>query len=582
MTPADLDALEAQQQNAAALNGAVLQGLLRQGWGRAPALLSDARCVDALRIFTHWIRIAPLQREPDIVALLQARGPLRRLVEALGGQFDQVLRDAFGGAVQPAALGGPERIKLALLADARCALDFDLVEWASHEPVWAMLFTIQALDCHLLEPRALAATQLLLQTLERLPLATLPLYALQLLQRACFLVSYIDSPVRYVAKRRLVEQARHILNGHGLLVDGPRQPRAVPDAAKPRLVAIGEGMAAGHAVWRFFAEPMRDLRQHFEVTLLGTDESLANVAGDLADAFVPFERTADPLRVWAAQVQKMQPDIIFYPGIGMSFATYSLSLQRLAPLQVASVATPASSCSSEIDATLLFEGLHAPDGFGPVKYYDHHILRLALASLPESHAKSSDVPCIGVNAVAMKLNDAFFTAIETVLARYGRPCRLRFMPNVAGVELQGLMRIVLQRFPGAEVLPSMNHAAYLEALAECDIVLQSFPFGGANTTNDALDLGIPVVALASEFISGQTDRTLLQVRDLDSLCTTNVEEYVALALRLLEDRSYAAEVRDQLANLPREAGRSKRGNVTIADAILQLWEERNAAAGAQA
>jgi hypothetical protein len=402
---------------------------------------------------------------------------------------------------------------------------------------------------------------------------------LQALQRASFLASYVDSPARYQAKRRLVAQARHILAGHGLLAD-PLPARL--GQAKPRLVAIGEGLNAGHALWRFFAEPLRELRQYFDVTLLGADDAAAQAAGDLADAFVPFSRSPDPLRAWVDQVRALQPDIVFYPGIGMSFATYTLSLQRLAPLQVASTATPAPSCSPEIDVTLLFDGLRAPSGFGPVAYYDHHVLRRAeVASLPP-RAAGDGVPCIGVNAVAMKLNDGFFAAIEAVMARYGRPCRLRFMPNVAGAELQGLMRTLLTRFPGAEVFPSMSHAAYLEVLSGCDIVLQSFPFGGANTTTDALDLGIPVVALGSDFLSGQTDSLLLHQRDLDTLCTATVDEYVTLALRLLEDRAYAAQVRDHLARLPREAGHAQQGNVTAGEAIRQLWDQHRVASGGAA
>ncbi|MDB5954059.1 hypothetical protein [Ramlibacter sp.] len=575
MTPLDLDTLQGLADQAAALHEAVLRGLLQQRWGRAPVLLPQADRGAALAVLARWVTVAPLRDDSDRGALLRARGELRRLVEALGGTLEDLLRAALAGGapLHPAQVDAQARAKLALLAPAPCALDFDLGAWAQAEPAWAMLFALQALDSHALTAPALAGLRRVLQALPHLPLADLPLVTLPALQRACFLVSYVDSPLRYAAKRRLVEQARHILAGHGLLVDCPPPPAR--GASRPRLLVIGEGLGAGHAMWRFYAEPLRELRQHFEVTLLGPAEAAPSVTGDLADAFVPFAQTDDPVRAWSRQALDLRPDIVFYPGIGMSFATWSLSLQRLAPLQVAATATPAPSCSPAIDATLLFEDLAPPADLGTIARYDHHVLRPARADLPPATRpdRSDGLACIGVNAVAMKLNDGFLSAIEAVLARAPRPCRLRFLPNLAGAELQAMMGLLLQRFPGAEVLPAMDHPAYLQALAGCDLVLQSFPFGGANTTNDALDLGIPVVALASEFLSGQTDLLLLRERGLESLCARTRDDYVEIALRLLQD---AGEARRQLAESTATSFRGRQGRVSMADAILALWQERSA------
>src|SRR5689334_10725993 len=138
MTPAELDELEALQGDAGALHEAMLRGLLRQEWGRAPVLLPASRHAEALRVLTRWVRTAPLRDDADLAALLQARGNLRRLVEAMGSELDRILRDAIGdgGAIRLTAVEPPARGKLALLADARCAQDIDVLAWAAQEPAW--------------------------------------------------------------------------------------------------------------------------------------------------------------------------------------------------------------------------------------------------------------------------------------------------------------------------------------------------------------------------------------------------------------------------------------------------------------
>lgn len=577
MTPADLQALRSARAQPQALHDAVAHGLLHAGWGRDAVQLGADEQADLAGLLARWIANAPLRQDADLGLLVQARGPLRRLLEAMGLGLGEVVLRALGAeGVDLASLAPATRAKLAALADAHWALQLDLPAWSAQEPTAAMLFAVQALDSRALDGTSQAALCALLDALPRLALAPLPLFVLPALQRAAFLVSYIDSPSRYLAKAQLVAQARHILAGHGLLVDAA--PTAAPDA-RPHLAVVGEGLATGHAMWRFYAEPLRDLRRDFRVTLLGP-ASHAPDAGDLADACIALQPSDDPVRAWTRQVQNAAPDIVFYPGIGMTFATFTLSLQRLARLQVASTATPAPSGSPTIDATLLFDDFDVPPGLGPVLRYDHHVLRPARAALPQAVAATQGPSrCIGVNAVAMKLNDGFLSAIEAVLQGSQRPCRLRFLPNVAGAELQALQRVLLARFPGAEVLPSMDHLAYLAAVGECDLVLQSFPFGGANTTNDALDLGIPVVALEGHFLSGQTDRLLLAARGLDALlCARDVPAYVALASRLLHDDAFAEQVRAQLRALPDDTRRAKRGGTTAADAIRQLWQSRGAAA----
>jgi predicted O-linked N-acetylglucosamine transferase (SPINDLY family) len=171
----------------------------------------------------------------------------------------------------------------------------------------------------------------------------------------------------------------------------------------------------------------------------------------------------------------------------------------------------------------------------------------------------------------MKLNASFLDVIEEIVLKYEQPCRLVFFPYVVGLELQGLSRQLKTQFPHAQVQPSVDHLSYMDKLAECDLVLQSFPFGGANTTTDALDLGIPVVGLRGIHLSGQTDPLLLAGRGLGELCVDNTEDYINLALRLLRDSDYVEEIQRRLQQASPTAGMQKIGNLTAAKVLLEFW-----------
>ncbi len=576
MNGEDLQHLLHVQHDAVHLHQAVLHGLLQCAWGRQPLLLPADQQAMLAGLLVRWVAQATVDSEEQAVALLQARSGLRRLAEASGLDLASLLSQALlpMPGCDLASLTQNSRYKLALLADAALLSPAALLEWGRQEPVLAMLFVIQALDVQTIERSAWAAVNRLIEALPDLPLADLPLSVLNPLQQACFRLSYLDSPQRYLAKQKLVEQSRHVLALHDRL---RTQCPVPPPRPRPLLLVVGEGLRDGHALFRFFAEPIRDLRKHFHVVLLSDHSVNAGTASELADEIIYFASSDDPVQAWCRQIGDLAPDIIFYPGIGMSFATFTLSQQRLALLQVASIGCPSSSCSPVIDATLLFEGLQAPAGLPLAIRYDRHRLRPARPGAGAGKVQASRAgqasPCIGINAMAIKLNDDFLSTVETILQRYQQPCRLRFMPNVDGVELQSLMRRLLSRFPGAEVLPSMGHQQYMNELAQCDLVLQSFPYGGANTTTDALDLHIPVVALGSPWLSGQTDWLLLHDRGVSGLCTWSREEYIELAMKLLQDGKFASEVRQQLQQAQQPDARSLQGDVSASDALWAFWQQ---------
>jgi predicted O-linked N-acetylglucosamine transferase (SPINDLY family) len=117
----------------------------------------------------------------------------------------------------------------------------------------------------------------------------------------------------------------------------------------------------------------------------------------------------------------------------------------------------------------------------------------------------------------------------------------------------------------------------MEQLSRSDLVLQSFPFGGTNTVMDALAAGIPMVCMEGQDLDGAADPLLLRHGGLGELVAGSATDYVALAISLLADPRARERIGAQaVAALPRLQALQASGGVSMADAVRQAWEARDA------
>jgi predicted O-linked N-acetylglucosamine transferase (SPINDLY family) len=91
--------------------------------------------------------------------------------------------------------------------------------------------------------------------------------------------------------------------------------------------------------------------------------------------------------------------------------------------------------------------------------------------------------------------------------------------------------------------PQLEHLA---AHGEIDVMLDTFPQNGGITTLDALLMGVPVVTLLGERVSGRASASMLTSLGLDDLVAHTTEEYVEIAARLAGDLGRLARERATL------------------------------------
>jgi predicted O-linked N-acetylglucosamine transferase (SPINDLY family) len=116
--------------------------------------------------------------------------------------------------------------------------------------------------------------------------------------------------------------------------------------------------------------------------------------------------------------------------------------------------------------------------------------------------------------------------------------------------------------------------AHLAAYAAVDIALDPFPYNGATTTCEALWMGVPVVTLRGQRHAGRVGASLLTHAGLGEWIADTIDDYVAKAVALAQDRGQLAarrmRLRDQV--MTSALGDARGFAATVEDAYRVLWE----------
>ncbi|MFZ4553937.1 MAG: tetratricopeptide repeat protein [Burkholderiales bacterium] len=91
--------------------------------------------------------------------------------------------------------------------------------------------------------------------------------------------------------------------------------------------------------------------------------------------------------------------------------------------------------------------------------------------------------------------------------------------------------------------PALSNDKHLARIQLCDLMLDPWPYGGHTSTSDALFAGVPVLALEGRNFAGRVSGGLLRAAGLEALVQPDVESYMRLAVRLLNDRAELARIK---------------------------------------
>jgi len=259
---------------------------------------------------------------------------------------------------------------------------------------------------------------------------------------------------------------------------------------------------------------------------------------------------------WLSIIEHDQPDVIYYPEIGMDSATALLAAQRLAPLQIASWGHPITSGLKTIDIFLsgeLIESTTADSHYreklvrlpgtgccteffylepSPSPKLEIFLERLTAPRfvIPQSHFKFDPADDWVYAEIAEKFGSCTFLfpesknrkwALPQVLARIGQHFRAK------GLNPDNYLK----------TFPWLNKNRFFSLLDRCEIFLDCPGFSGYTTAWQALHRGLPVVTLEGPYMRQRLAAGLLRQIDMTDTIAQDLHSYVDIAVRLATESS---------------------------------------------
>ncbi len=282
------------------------------------------------------------------------------------------------------------------------------------------------------------------------------------------------------------------------------------------------------------------------------EDEITEKLKELADHFF---KLPDDLRTATRVIAEQNLDILIYLDVGMETYSYSLAINRLAKYQMVLPGHPVTTGSRSIDYFVSSEWLEHSQSD---ELYSEKLVRLP--GLPD-YAKPADPPLATRQELQLPNGNLYFCpmTIFKMLPAYDDVIAgiLRQDPNgkILMLQFRNKLHLELQarftkKYPDlAERLIFLSWSRqplFFQRLKAVDVILDTFPFGGGNTSYQAFGLGCPMVCLDVPWQKGRWTQAMYRYMEIDELIAKTPEEYIELAIRLATDKSWQAEMREKI------------------------------------
>jgi protein O-GlcNAc transferase len=313
-------------------------------------------------------------------------------------------------------------------------------------------------------------------------------------------------------------------------------------------LAVVSGQVRQHPVWEVVLRGILAQldRRAFEILIYHTgvitDQETA-WASSQVDGFIQGPR---PTPAWLAQIRQDQPDVLFYPEVGMDHATCALAALRLAPLQVAGWGHPVTTGLPSMD---LFVSAQLLESAQAAHHYRERLVLLPGTGVctqpPALAAQPWGGPAHPHNVVRFALCQQpikFDPADDALLARIAQaagpsefwlasPTKLRW----ATARLRDRLALAFRAQgldPDAHlrVMPWLAREHFLGFLDEMDILLDCPAFSGYTTAWQAAHRGLPIITLEGAFMRQRLAAGLLRQIGVSDGIAHSREQYLELAV----------------------------------------------------
>ncbi|MDQ6621177.1 MAG: tetratricopeptide repeat protein [Pseudomonadota bacterium] len=335
-----------------------------------------------------------------------------------------------------------------------------------------------------------------------------------------------------------------------------------------RRIRIGFASAFLHVgtVGRYFRSWMTELpRERFELYIYhlwpGMDE-IARSISERADYFRTFGGSEARPSVVAPAIQRDGLDILVYPELGMDVSSFALAALRLAPRQYAAWGHPVTTGHRTIDRYITCESMEAADAS---EQYSEPLLMLpgigtqyTRPEVPDDVSREAfnlphDRTLLLCPQSLFKIHPENDDLFARVLESNPRAMLVLFAgrhPAITDQYMRRLERTLAARRldirARVRVLPQLGHPDFMRVNRVCDAMLDTLHWSGGNTSLDALASALPTVTLPGAYMRGRQSAAMLRIMGVDELIASDVDAYVGIATRLVQDVVWRETLRTRL------------------------------------
>jgi hypothetical protein len=400
----------------------------------------------------------------------------------------------------------------------------------------------------------------LLESAKDLPILDLPVAEdLGNLSYVYFNCSYATSPNKYAFKKWLTTLLRHNLQ-QWLDDDVKKYIAELPkhqNKKKTKIAVMLEKYSPTHSMFRCFNKILKTLSDSYQlVAFIDENEAEINKLG-VFDTVITLVGLFD-INENAKLIANENPDIIFYPSIGMSFWGIYLSQLRLAPIQVMMGGHPSSSYSPEMDYFIILGNSFSVAELqsfmnekvitGDKTFKDvttHTVLDILTPEFVEAHSnflEYDDEIKIGINGVLTKVTYDVINLCKQIQQRTTKKVTFVFFSLHKSNQLGYLAakKQLSKELKNFELTCFSDYLAYMKITSQCHLLLPTLPFGGTNSNIDAMVLNKPKFYLrGKEQIYTQCDQWEWERVDLDSeFGCDSIDEIIEKSIHLIDDSAY--------------------------------------------
>ena len=334
----------------------------------------------------------------------------------------------------------------------------------------------------------------------------------------------------------------------------------------PVRIGIVSGQIRNHSVWNAIVKGwFQHLdRKRFELLVFHVDHRQDAETAWARTRSAAFFQGRKTLREWVQVITESQPEVLIYPEIGIDPMTMKLASLRLAPVQVATWGHPETTGLPTVDYYLSAEDLEPPDA--QENYVEKLVILPHLGcyyqSLPVTptdfdftgNSIDPEIPillCPGSPFKYLPRHDLIFTEIAAKLGR----CQFIFFTTHFSSLSENLQQRLETAFSNASMelsdyvtfIPWQDRAAYYSLMEHADVFLDTIGFSGFNTAMQAVECGLPIVTREGAFLRGRFASGILRRMGVTELIAKSEDDYVNLAVKLIQDTGYHRGLRQRIA-----------------------------------